>query len=149
MPTWDLSLVLLAMTRPPFEEKDPKTIQLKWLTYKTVFLLALASGARRSEIHALDVNEIRWSEDKTSVTLKPHMGFLAKNHVATDPTTAFTGFTIKALSDTLSRSEPDRTLCPVRALKWYLDRTKEIRQGRRALFLPLTKPERPEMKSML
>ena len=50
IPTWDLSLVLLRLTKPPFEPLSEAP--LKWLTYKTVFLLALASGKRRSEIHA-------------------------------------------------------------------------------------------------
>ena len=50
IPTWDLSLVLLGLTKPPFEPLSEAP--LKWLTYKTVFLLALASGKRRSEIHA-------------------------------------------------------------------------------------------------
>ena len=140
-PAWDLSLVLLALTKSPFEEKDMNQVPLKWLTYKTVFLLALASGARRSELHALDFHEIAWSEDRSSVTLKPHLGFLAKNHVVTDPSTAFTGFTVKAMAPTLDKSEPDRTLCPVRVLRWYLDRTKQTRKGRRALFLPLKATE--------
>ena len=141
LPEWDLSLVLLALTKSPFEEQDMKQVPLKWLAYKTVFLLALASGARRSELHALDVHETAWSEDRSSVTLKPYLGFLAKNHVVTDPSTAFTGFTIRAMAPTLHRSEPDRTLCPVRALRWYLDRTKPTRKGRRPLFLPLRATE--------
>ena len=50
IPTWDLSLVLLGLTKPPFETLSEAS--LKWLTYKTVFLFTLASGKRRSEIHA-------------------------------------------------------------------------------------------------
>ena len=50
IPNWDLSLVLLALTRPPFEPLAKA--DLKILTFKTVFLLALASGKRPSEIHA-------------------------------------------------------------------------------------------------
>lgn len=35
---------------------------MKLLTFKTVFLFALAIGRRRSEIHALDSNSVKWSE---------------------------------------------------------------------------------------
>ena len=47
IPNWDLSLVLLALTRAAFEHLGKA--DLKILTFKTVFLLALASGKRRSE----------------------------------------------------------------------------------------------------
>ena len=33
--------------------------------------------------------------------------------------------------------DPERTLCPVRALKFYLTATKGIRAGRSQLFLPI------------
>ena len=50
IPSWNLSLVLYQLTKAPFEPL--KEASLKHLTFKTVFLLALASGKRRSEIHA-------------------------------------------------------------------------------------------------
>ena len=50
IPKWNLSLVLQRLTQPPFEPQEEAG--LKFLTWKTVFLLALASGKRRSEIHA-------------------------------------------------------------------------------------------------
>ena len=48
IPKWNLSLVLQRLTQEEPQEKAA----LKFLTWKTVFLLALASGKRRSEIHA-------------------------------------------------------------------------------------------------
>ena len=45
IPSWDLSLALLALTKAPFEPL--KHASLKILTFKTVFLMALASGKRR------------------------------------------------------------------------------------------------------
>ena len=45
-PQWNLSLVLQALLKPPFEPIQAS--DLKSLTLKTVFLLALASGRRRS-----------------------------------------------------------------------------------------------------
>ena len=50
IPSWNLSLVLHQLTKAPFEPL--KESSLKHLTFKTVFLLALGSGKRRSEIHA-------------------------------------------------------------------------------------------------
>lgn len=50
-PAWNLVLVLYALLRQPYEPLG--LASLKHLTHKTVFLVALASGRRRSEIHAL------------------------------------------------------------------------------------------------
>ena len=51
VPQWDLGLVLSALKLPPFEPAIE--VDLKFVSYKCCFLLALASG--RSEIHALSV----------------------------------------------------------------------------------------------
>ena len=50
LPKWNLSVVLNELTKAPFEPM--KDTDLKYLTIKTAFLLALASGKRCSEIHA-------------------------------------------------------------------------------------------------
>ena len=50
IPSWNLSLVLHQLTKAPFEPLIEAS--LRHLTFKTVFLLALGSGKRRSEIHA-------------------------------------------------------------------------------------------------
>ena len=134
-------IVLSALTKSPFERRDMALIDLKLLTLKTVFLLSLATGARRGEIHALDRSRIRWSANGQDVFLRPYVGFVSKTQVARDPSTALTGFWVKSLSATLDRSEPDRSLCPVRALRYYMDRTEPHREGRRPLFLPLRKTE--------
>ena len=47
---WDLNLVLHQLSMAPFEPLEPASI--KFLTWKIVFLLALALGKKRSEIHA-------------------------------------------------------------------------------------------------
>ena len=51
-PEWNLALVLSALTKPPFEPLDQASDQL--LTWKTVFLIALASSKRRGEIHSFE-----------------------------------------------------------------------------------------------
>ena len=50
LPKWNLSVVLNELTKAPFEPM--KDTDLKHVTLKTAFLLALASGKCRSEIHA-------------------------------------------------------------------------------------------------
>ena len=55
LPKWNLSVVLNELTKAPFEPM--KDSDLKHLTLKTAFLLALASGKRRSEIHAWVANK--------------------------------------------------------------------------------------------
>ena len=50
IPSWNLSLVLHQLTKAPFEPL--RKASLKHLTFKTVFLLSVGSGKRRSEIHA-------------------------------------------------------------------------------------------------
>ena len=55
LPKWNLSVVLNELTKAPFEPM--KDTDLKHLTLKTAFLLALASGKRRSEINAWVANK--------------------------------------------------------------------------------------------
>ena len=55
-----------------------KDTDLKHLTLKTAFLLALASGKRRSEIHAWVSNLGQWEK----VALFPSSDFIAKNQLA-------------------------------------------------------------------
>ena len=71
VPTWNLSLVLHQLTKPPFEPL--RKASLKHLTFKTVFLLALGSGKQRSEIHAWVHRNIRHQEDWSNVSLSPSL----------------------------------------------------------------------------
>ena len=48
LPQWDLGIVLEAQSKPPYEPL--REASLKHLTLKIVFLLAMASGGRRSEL---------------------------------------------------------------------------------------------------
>ena len=57
-PKWDLAIVLAALSNAPFEPLEE--CGFKELTLKTVFLTALASGRRRSEIHALVCSDIEF-----------------------------------------------------------------------------------------
>ena len=122
IPSWNLSLVLHQLTKTPFE--PIKEASLKHLTFKTVFLLALGSGKRRSEIHAWQNRNIRHQSDLSNVSLYPSPSFLSKNQLAKEGPDSVAPGVIPALAPTLDRSlKSDRSLCPVRALHYYLDRT--------------------------
>ncbi|CAG2243241.1 unnamed protein product [Mytilus edulis] len=68
IPSWNLSLVLSALKNHPFEPAEK--VEIKFLSYKCCFLLALASGRRRSEIHAFSTADycLRFNRDKSSRT---------------------------------------------------------------------------------
>ena len=54
LPKWHLSVVLKALMKPPFTvDGSDKNISLELLSFKTAFLVALATGARGSESVAL------------------------------------------------------------------------------------------------
>ena len=138
VPSWNLSLVLHQLTKAPFEPL--RKASLKHLTFKTVFLLALGSGKRRSEIHAWLYKNVRHQENWSQVSLYPSPSFLSKNQLARDGPASVAPVVIPALAPTLDRSlSKDRSLCPVRALRYYLDKTKDLRQGKDLVFVSFRK----------
>ena len=138
IPSWNLSVVLHQLTKPPFEPL--RKASLKHLTFKTVFLLALGSGKRRSEIHAWLNKNIRHQADWSKVSLYPSPSFLAKNHLAKEGPECVAPVVIPALAPTLDKSlKEDRSLCPVRALRYYLDKTQDVRQGKELVFVSFKK----------
>ena len=138
VPAWNLALVLHHLTKPPFEPL--RNASLKHLTFKTVFLLALASGKRRSEIHAWLLKNVRYQDNGTKVSLTPSARFLSKNQLAKEGPESVAPVIIPSLAATLDRSlTDDKTLCPVRALRYYLDRTTNIRRHQELAFLSFKK----------
>ena len=138
IPSWNLSLVLHQLTKAPFEPL--KEASLKHLTFKTVFLLALGSGKRRSEIHAWLHKNIRHQSDWSKVSLYPSPSFLSKNQLAKEGPDSVAPVVIPALAPSLDRSlKGDRSLCPVRALRYYLDRTADLRQNKELVFVSFKK----------
>ena len=82
IPSWDLSLVLLALTKPPFEPL--KDAPLKIVTLKMGFLMTFASGRRRGEVHAWTFKSLKHKTGWKEVTVAPSSVFLAKNQLASD-----------------------------------------------------------------
>ena len=138
IPSWNLSLVLHQLTKAPVE--PPKEASLKHLTFKTVFLLNLGSGKHRSEIHAWLHKNIRHQPDWSMVSLYPSPSFLSKNQLAKEGPDSVALVVIPALAPSLDRSlKGDRSLCPVRALRYYLDRTSDLRQNKELVFVSFKK----------
>ena len=134
IPSWDLSLVLLALTKAPFEPH--KDAPLKILTFKTVFLMTLASGRRRGEVHAWTFRSLKHKTGWKEVTVSPSSVFLAKNQLASDGPSIVQPVVIPALKPSLDQSlTEDMTLCPVRSLRYYIDKTKDLREGKHLLFI--------------
>ncbi|CAG2218875.1 unnamed protein product [Mytilus edulis] len=133
VPSWDLGLVLKVLQFSPFEPLH--SASFKFLSYKCCFLIALATGRRRSEIHALSISEscLRFASDKSSVTLLTDPSFLAKNQL---PDKGSGIITIPALPPT----SDNQVLCPVRALLVYLASSAKLRSaGSSRLFIPIKK----------
>ena len=110
---------------------------MKHLTFKTVFLLALGSGKSRSEIHAWQNRNIRHQSDWSRCPCTRHPAFSPR--ISWPRGSRQCGPRgITALAPTLDRSlKSDRSLCPVRALRYYLDRTSG--RIRRWFLSPLRK----------
>ena len=85
IPSWSLEKVLQLLESKPY---DNQRTTIYKLLRKTVFLTALASGNRVSEIAALDVTGAL-GRDQSGLTLAVKPGFLFKNQMA-NPLIAFT-----------------------------------------------------------
>ena len=112
LPKWNLSVVLNELTKAPFEPL--KDTDLKHLTVKTAFLLALASVKHRSEIHAWVANKVSNLGQWEKVPLFPSSDFIAKNQIAREGSQSVSLVTIPALTTTVDRQfKEDRILCLV------------------------------------
>ncbi len=129
VPPWDLEVVLRALSQPPFEPLT--SVGLKELSLKTTLLLALASAKRIGDLHAfsVDSNCIRFGPGDCSVTLRPRMGYVPKS-LSTPFKTQTVSLSALSSESTASRDADAQTsVCPVRALRIYIDRSASFRQS--------------------
>ena len=130
LPRWHLSVVLKGLMKPPFTiNGSDRQLSLELLSYKTAFLVALASGARGSELvalsrasHNLDFSMLPSGAKQVSIRMVPK--FIPKNQrpeVIPEPI-VFPGMAH------LFPKDPERLLCPVRALGLYIVRSAERAQ---------------------
>ncbi|XP_051815406.1 uncharacterized protein LOC127537286 [Acanthochromis polyacanthus] len=129
VPSWDLPLVLEALTRLPFEPLE--CADLRVLSLKTVLLLSLTSARRIGELQALSVHAscLQFSSDFGKVTLRPNPAFVPK---VSDSAYSCSTLELLAFHPPPFAGEDERRLnllCPVRALCIYMDRTKGFRKS--------------------
>ena len=118
-PAWDVSLVLQSLTTASYEPL--RTCEECFLAQKMLFLLALASAKRIGELHTLSyrVSHTRgWGE----VSFSFFPGLVAKTQDSSSLAPRFEGFSVPALPNA-GNNRSGRLLCPVRAVRCYLDRT--------------------------
>ncbi len=119
----DLALVLRALQIAPFEPLQ--SVELKSLSMKTLLLTALASIKRVEDLQAFSVNEscLEFGPADSSATLRPRPGYVPKV-----PTTPFRDQVVNLQVLPLEEADPAlASLCPVRALRQYVDRTRSFR----------------------
>ena len=74
------------------------------------------------------------------VALFTSSDFIAKNQLPREGSHTVSPVIIPTLTAIIDRPfKEDRTLCPVRALRYYLDRTKDLRGSRSLLFISFKK----------
>ena len=118
-PAWDVSLVIQSLTGVPYEPLQ--TCEECFLAQKTLFLLALASAKRIGELHALSYR-VSHTRDWGEVSFSYVTGFVAKTQDPSSLAPRFEGFSVPALPNARNNRN-GRLLCPVRAVRRYLDRT--------------------------
>ena len=117
-----------------------KDTDIKYLTLKNAFLLALASGKCYSEIHACVANKISHLGQWKNVALFPSSDFIAKNQLARIGSQSVSPVIITALTTIVDRQfNEDRTLSLIRALRYYLDQTKDWKGSQSLLYISFKK----------
>ncbi len=113
IPSWDLSLVLRALQQGPFEPLQ--TVEPKFLSMKTLLLLALASIKRVGDLHAFSVDDscLQFGPADSQIILRPRPGYVPKV-----PTTPFRDQVVSLQALPPEEADPALALlCPIRALR--------------------------------
>ncbi len=125
LPSWDLSIVLAGLQRGPFEPLD--SVELKFLSLKTALLTALTSIKRVGDLQAFSVSEecLVFGPVYSHVVLRPRPGYVPKV-----PTTPFRDQVVNLQALPSEEADPALALlCPVRALRIYVGRTRNVRSS--------------------
>ena len=139
-PSWDLDKVIRHLMSSVYEPLESQG--LRTLTKKVLFLVALATAKRVSELQALS-RVVPSSGDDLILSYLPF--FVAKTKSPSNPLPR--SFRLKALSDFAHELEEGSLLCPVRALHIYLRKTKGLAHRSSALFVSPRVPSRSISKN--
>ncbi|KAI2650818.1 Transposon Ty3-G Gag-Pol polyprotein [Labeo rohita] len=125
IPSWDLAVVLQGLQQDPFEPLQ--SVELDALSFKTALLTALTSIKRVGDLQALSVNSscLEFGPADSHVVLRPRPGYVPKV-----PTTPFRDQVVTLQAFSSQEDDPNLTLlCPVRALRIYMERTQPFRRS--------------------
>lgn len=124
IPSWDLGIVLKALTEPPFELLHE--VGIEFPTLKTAFILSVSSVKMVSEIHSFSVHpaRLRLGEEGPSFSLLPNPSFLPKVLPHSRPLVQEPFHPPPHNSVESARLH---LICPVRALRRYISYTQELR----------------------
>ena len=101
------------------------------LTKKTLFLVSLATAKRIGELQAIS-HSVSFQNEDVILSYLPE--FVAKTETIKNPVAR--SFKLKSLvSGRKGSAKEDSLLCPVRALKIYLQRSKVVSPRPRSLFI--------------
>ena len=137
--SWNLDVVLQYLLRPPFEPID-RASSLNLLR-KTLFLVALATSKRVSELHGL-ANKVGYMNGDAVVSYQQTFVAKTENSLRKLPRR----IVIKNL-ELLAGQEPDGFNCPVRALNIYLAKLEDAPNRASSLFCALRSPHKPLSKN--
>nr|XP_043888269.1 uncharacterized protein LOC122773567 [Solea senegalensis] len=128
VPLWDLLVVLDALSQHPFEPLE--AVGMKFVSLKTVLLLALSTAKRVSDLQALSIRPscLQFGPGLSKVCLRPNPAFVPKvvESAYRCPTVELLAFHPPPFSST--EEQRLNTLCPVRALQSYVSRTADFRR---------------------
>ena len=100
------------------------------------FLLHACFRKCRGESHAFEHARLQRNTSWSQVTLRVGLSFISKTQVLGKGPKCVLSCTIPALDHHLSNGmAEDRLLCPIRALRFYLERSMPWREHRRLLFV--------------
>ncbi len=133
VPSWDLSVILEGLVAAPFEplESAPERI----LTLKVTLLLTLTSLKRVGDLQALSVSEMcmDFSPGLVKVALQPRPGYIPKVLSTSFRSQVVTLHSFHPPPFASSEDEKLHMLCPVRALKMYVERSNIWRKSSQLL----------------
>ncbi len=133
VPSWDLSVVLEGLVTAPFEPLESASERI--LTLKVTLLLALTSLKRVGDLQAFSVSEtcMDFAPGLVKVTLRPRPGYIPKVLSTSFRSQVVTLHSFHPPPFASSEDEILHMLCPVRALKLYVDRSKVWRKSSQLL----------------
>ena len=133
VPAWDLAVVLDALCGPQFEPIE--SLSLRMLSLKTLFLLAITTAKRVSDLQALSIHEhcFRMDPEGRRELMQPDLSFVTKNQVVAPLPVALLAYHPPPFSS--PEDKRLHCLCPVRVLRQYVRRTALFRGSVKQLFV--------------